>query len=64
MTHVDEQGIVWVIEEPPGRCELCGAVAETRPYGREGEQVCFACGMQDEVAARARFARRLEGGGS
>ncbi len=37
--------------EPDGRCDLCGKVAETRPYGPKGEEVCFACGMKDEAAA-------------
>lgn len=37
MTHVDEDGNLWVIPEPPGRCEICGAVEETRPYGPNGD---------------------------
>lgn len=32
------------------KCELCGKVAETRPYGPKGEEVCFECGMKDEAA--------------
>lgn len=43
------------------RCELCGAEEETRPYGPNGERVCFACGMKNEEAARAAF-KRLMGG--
>lgn len=31
MTHKAEDGTVYLIEEPPGKCELCGAVEETRP---------------------------------
>ena len=45
--------------EPPGRCELCGAVAETRPYGPNGEEVCFPCGMKNEAAAQRAFAKRM-----
>lgn len=37
--------------ETNGECEICGAVAETRPYGPEGEEVCFTCGMKDPDAA-------------
>ena len=33
-------------------CELCGKVAELRPYGPNGEDVCFPCGMKDEEAAK------------
>lgn len=45
--------------QPPGRCELCGAVEETRPYGPNGEEVCFDCGMKDEAAAKRAFERRF-----
>jgi hypothetical protein len=45
--------------EPPGRCDLCGAVEETRPYGPNGEQVCFGCGMKDEAAAERAFRNRM-----
>lgn len=33
-----------IAAQPPGRCDLCGAVEETRPYGPNGENVCFGCG--------------------
>lgn len=42
---------------PPRKCELCGEVAETRPYGPHGEEVCFPCGMKDEPAALRAFKR-------
>lgn len=48
-------------EQPPGRCDLCGAVAETRPYGPNGENVCFPCGMKDEAAMKRAFQARLDG---
>jgi hypothetical protein len=45
-----------VIEhEPDGICELCGATTEVRPYGPNGEEVCFACGMRDRDAAERGF---------
>ena len=46
---------------PEGTCELCGKIAETRPYGRCGENVCFECGMLDEDAAKRAFALRTHG---
>lgn len=45
--------------QPPGRCELCGTVEETRPYGPNGEEVCFSCGMKDEAAAQRGFHARF-----
>ena len=30
------------------KCELCGKFDELRPYGPNGESVCFDCGMKDE----------------
>lgn len=34
--------------EPAMKCEMCGANEETRPYGPNGERICFTCGMKDE----------------
>lgn len=54
-----------VIEkEPAKRCELCGAIEETRPYGPNGEDVCFDCGMKDEAAAKRGFRRNVLGEGN
>ena len=54
------EGQLFVIEpEPPGKCELCGKTDETRPYGPNGESVCFDCGMKDEAAAERAFRARL-----
>ena len=51
-----------VIEQTPDRrCELCGKVAELRPYGPHGERVCFQCGMLDEEAAKRQFGARVLG---
>lgn len=46
---------------PDDKCELCGAVEETRPYGPKGERVCFDCGMKDEPAAQRGFDRYILG---
>lgn len=61
MTHRDENGVVWIIPEPDGRCELCGAVEETRPYGPNGEQICFACGEKDPTTTEAMMGKVLFG---
>jgi len=36
-----------ISEEPPQRCEDCGVIAETRPYGPAGQEICYDCGMKD-----------------
>ena len=46
--------------EPEQTCELCGAKAETRPYGPNGEEVCFHCGMKDEEAAKRALKQRID----
>lgn len=56
---MSEKGII--AAEPPQTCELCGKTAETRPYGPNGEEVCYPCGMKDEEAARRRMARYVFG---
>lgn len=47
--------------EPDGKCELCGTVAELRPYGPNGERICFECGMKDEETTKKQFAKVLDG---
>lgn len=61
MTHRAEDGTVWIVAEPPGKCQLCGAVEETRPYGPGGKQVCFDCGMRDEAEMKRQFAKVVDG---
>ena len=43
------------------KCEMCGKQEELRPYGPNGESVCFDCGMKDEDAAKRQFAKLLNG---
>lgn len=53
-----------VIEHtPPGVCEMCGKVDELRPYGPNGENICFECGMKDEETAIKRFRQHVFGKG-
>lgn len=52
---------VFVIEEErPQQCDYCGEIRELRPYGPNGECICFDCAMQDEETTREAFARRLD----
>lgn len=49
-----------VERERPGQCELCGAVAELRPYGPNRERICFDCGEKDCATTEARFREILD----
>lgn len=40
-------GIVVITDEKPQQCDLCGKIAELRPYGPNGECICFECGEKD-----------------
>jgi len=52
---------VRIVEDTePQPCDLCGKIAELRPYGPNKELVCFKCGMKDEEAARREFAKGFE----
>jgi hypothetical protein len=37
-----------IAEQPPEACEMCGIIAECRPYGPNDENICFECAMKDE----------------
>ena len=54
-------GVPVIYQENQQQCDLCGKVAELRPYGPNGECVCFQCGMKDEAAAKRQFSRILNG---
>lgn len=50
-------GIIY--EEKPQQCDICGEIAELRPYGPNGECICFACGMKDEKTTEEQFIKRM-----
>ena len=55
-------GKTFVVEsEPPQTCELCGVVAELRPYGPHGEAICFDCGMKDRKTTDRMFRAATDG---
>jgi hypothetical protein len=59
MTHRKGQ-FVFIEPEPDDKCELCGAIKETRPYGPGGKRVCFDCAMKDEAEATRQFRKLFE----
>lgn len=55
-------GSVFIIAaEQPQQCDFCGKVRELRPYGPNGEKICFECAMKDPDTTRRKFLDRLEG---
>lgn len=54
----------FIAAESERRCELCGKLAETRPYGPKGERVCFECGMKDEAAVERGMNKYIFGQGN
>ncbi len=36
-------GILVIECEEPQLCEVCGEEKETRPYGKDGTEICFDC---------------------
>jgi hypothetical protein len=51
--------IVIIEEEPAGSCEVCGKIAELRPYGPGGRRVCFSGAMKNEEEATRQFLKVL-----
>jgi hypothetical protein len=50
-----------IMEEPSQVCELCRTIEECRPYGPNGEQICFDCAMKDRETTEKRMAQYLFG---
>lgn len=53
--------IAFSYAEKPQQCDLCGKVAELRPYGPKGECICFDCGMKDKATTERMMGQRIFG---
>lgn len=42
------------------KCELCGKVAELRPYGPNGENICYDCGMKNIETTERQFSKLIQ----
>ena len=47
--------IVEILSNKEGICELCGITGDLRPYGPNGENICYDCGMNDEETTKQKF---------
>lgn len=51
----------FIAEEPMRACEMCGTIDECRPYGPNGEQICFECAMKDEETTKKKMTEYIFG---
>lgn len=58
---MSELGVI--ARTPDAKCAYCEKVAELRPYGPNGEEICFECGMADEPTTGRQFDRHVLGKG-
>jgi hypothetical protein len=54
-------GVAVVCAEEDDICELCGKVAELRPYGPKGERICYECGEKDPATTKRMLYKVLFG---
>lgn len=55
-------GNITIIEvEPDFICFKCGKIAETRPYGPNGEELCYDCAMLDKETTEKMMSKVLFG---
>lgn len=52
-------GMVIIAYQDPEECEMCHAIAECRPYGPDGMNICFACGQLDAEGTKQRMAEYM-----
>ena len=53
-------GNILIIEEgEPSICQVCGDLAELRPYGINGENICFSCGEKNQEETNKQMFRQL-----
>lgn len=51
--------IVTEVNEP-AKCFFCQKVKELRPYGPQGQSICFDCGMHNLATTEKQFMKRFE----
>ena len=58
---VDDITILLIEVEEKQICVYCGNMRECRPYGKDGQQICYECGMKDEATTNQEFDKLFEG---
>jgi hypothetical protein len=54
-------GLGYIAHEPDQACGLCGTIDECRPYGPNGEQICFDCGLKDQSTTEKKMVSYIFG---
>lgn len=49
--------IVYIYEEKPEICSLCGELRELRPYGKNGAKICLPCFLENEEELKPNMER-------
>lgn len=44
-----------IFQEIPQRCEDCGLITTTRPYGLNHEEICEECALKDPAVTEMRM---------
>ncbi len=57
--RIGAQAIIY--KETPQQCDDCGKIDELRPYGANGECICYDCGMKDEETTEKMMKKVLFG---
>ena len=52
-------GVLIIEAENPQQCDMCGEIAELRPYGPNSECICFPCAMKDEETTTKMFLKTM-----
>jgi len=54
-------GNKFIVEhEKPDFCQLCGRLAELRPYGANNERICSVCGDKNPEVTKQKIAERIK----
>lgn len=59
MTEV-RSGVIIIKPEEPQQCDLCGVISELRPYGPNGECICYACGQKNSEVTQRKMNERFQ----
>jgi hypothetical protein len=54
MTRIVD-GVLLLEDEEPQQCDLCHKIAELRPYGPNGECICYECGESTPEMRAAKY---------
>lgn len=60
MTFRIGNAVVIAVQEKE-KCDLCGLIAECRPYGPNGENICHPCGQKNPEVTERQIRRVLFG---